>query len=57
VTFTLPQRSYRARWSIEGFQAAWDRIEEGPTRDRYRLDFWPAPPEPEAVRRWSGTIA
>ncbi|NQX28127.1 hypothetical protein HQQ81_12320 [Microbacteriaceae bacterium VKM Ac-2854] len=57
VRFELPGASYRARWSIRGFQAAWDLTSDGPTPDEYQLDLWPAPAAPESIRRWSGTIA
>ncbi|WP_146085146.1 MULTISPECIES: hypothetical protein [unclassified Rathayibacter] len=56
VRFELAGGSYRARWSIRGFQAAWDLVSDGPTPDEYQLDLWPAPPVSESVRRRSGTI-
>ncbi|NQX13741.1 hypothetical protein HQQ80_19100 [Microbacteriaceae bacterium VKM Ac-2855] len=56
VRFELPRGRHRARWSIRGFQAAWDLNSDGPTPDEYQLDLWPAPSAPESVRRWSGTI-
>jgi hypothetical protein len=56
----LAEASYRVRYCATGMDAgrALDtRMEQEPEADRYLLQFWPAPPEPDRVVRQTSEIA
>ena len=52
--------SYRVRYSATGMDRGGDAdtLERGQAADdRYHLDFWPAPPEPDAVLKRTSLTA
>lgn len=62
ATWPLPLEpiSYRLRYNATGMDQAWarDNLPSGePLLDRYLLQFWPAPPAPDAVLRETSRAA
>ncbi|HEX8005451.1 MAG TPA: hypothetical protein VF482_03390 [Trebonia sp.] len=56
----LAEASYRVRYCGTGMDAAREldtRMEEDPEADRYLLQFWPAPPEPDRVIKQTSEAA
>jgi hypothetical protein len=56
----LTEASYRVRYSATGMDDGKEldtRMEEDPETDRYLLQFWPAPPEPDRVMKQTSEIA
>ncbi|MFC5749572.1 hypothetical protein [Actinomadura rugatobispora] len=56
----LDRVDYRVRCCASGMRAARDadtRLEDEPLIDRYLLQFWPAPPEPDRVLKQTTEIA
>nr|BAJ19076.1 hypothetical protein [Streptomyces sp. SANK 62799] len=56
----LDETDYRVRYCATGMDQAREqdtRLDEEPQLDRYLLQFWPAPPEPDRVLKQSAAIA
>jgi hypothetical protein len=56
----LAETSYRVRYCATGMDEANElnfRPEEDPEGDRYLLQFWPAPPEPDRVVKQTSEVA
>ncbi|MEV5357744.1 hypothetical protein [Streptomyces sp. NPDC052693] len=56
----LAETDYRVRYCAQGMDRAHrqdTRLEEEPRLDRYLLQFWPAPPEPDRVLRQTSDLA
>ncbi|CCH31352.1 hypothetical protein ABZ816_03645 [Actinosynnema sp. NPDC047251] len=53
----LPVTDYRVRYSAIGMDREQNGLEEDPERERYLLQFWPAPPAPDEVVRLTGEQA
>lgn len=56
----LAEASYRVRYCGTGMDAAREldtRMEEDPEADRYLLQFWAAPPEPDRVVKQTSEVA
>ncbi|MFF0497183.1 hypothetical protein ACFYU5_12310 [Nocardia aobensis] len=56
----LEEIDYRVRYCAQGMDQAHQkdtRLDDEPLLDRYLLQFWPAPPEPDRVVRQTAEIA
>ncbi|WP_309096644.1 hypothetical protein [Streptomyces sp.] len=56
----LAETDYRVRYCAQGMDRAHrqdTRLEEEPQPDRYLLQFWPAPPEPDRLLRQTSDLA
>ncbi|MFF7648686.1 hypothetical protein ACFZCY_02275 [Streptomyces sp. NPDC007983] len=56
----LADADYRVRYSASGMDCAADahsRGDDDPMIDRYLLQFWPCPPEPDQVVKQTGQVA
>ncbi|WP_211244011.1 hypothetical protein [Actinospica robiniae] len=55
----LDEIDYRVRYCAQGMEGARlkDTRTHGPQLDRYLLQFWPAPPEPERLLRRTSSVA